>query len=214
MFISQVEIDSYNRKKLRELSHVGAVHNWVESAFPAELDKGYRTRKLWRIDSLRGKQFLLMVSPESPELKMLERYGVEGTARTKPYVSFLENLKTGQRVRFKVTLNPVVAVKEEKGRRGRVKPHVTVSQQKQFLLNRSLKNGFEISDDEFEVTERAFVPLKGKGKPTINLSKVTYEGILTIIDLDSFQRTLIEGFGKKKAYGFGLMTVIPVGNYG
>lgn len=211
--MSQVEIDSDNRKKVKDLSHVGAVHNWVESSFPTEFDQGFRTRKLWRIDSLKGKQYLLIVSPKPPELNALEKYGIEGTAQTKPYSSFLDTLKTGQRARFKVTLNPVVAVSEEKGMRGRIKPHVTVAQQKQFFMDRSSKNGFLINDGEFEVTEKAYVPLKRKGEPIINLSKVTYEGILTITDIDSFRTILREGFGKKKAYGFGLMTIIPVENY-
>ena len=45
-----------------------------------------------------------------------------------------------------------------------------------------------------------------------NLVKVVYEGILTVSDADLFKKLLTEGMGKKKAYGFGLMTVIPLGN--
>jgi CRISPR system Cascade subunit CasE len=43
----------------------------------------------------------------------------------------------------------------------------------------------------------------------IRLSKATYEGILRVTDKDLFYHTLTDGIGKKKAYGFGLMTVIP-----
>ena len=42
------------------------------------------------------------------------------------------------------------------------------------------------------------------------LSKVTYEGILKVTDKKVFYQSLTEGIGKKKAYGFGLMTVIPL----
>ncbi|NLQ94475.1 type I-E CRISPR-associated protein Cas6/Cse3/CasE, partial [Streptococcus mutans] len=31
-------------------------------------------------------------------------------------------------------------------------------------------------------------------------------------DVDRFRKVLTEGIGKKKAYGFGMMTVIPVGD--
>lgn len=210
MYISQVEIDTADRKKIRELSHLGVVHDWVESSFPEEFARNERLRKLWRIDRLKGKQYLLVVSPEAPDLNRLERYGVADTASTKPYTPFLEGLQAGQRARFKVTLNPVVAVKEEKGERGRVMPHVTVAQQKQYLLDRSQANGFEISDDEFDITERAFLPYKKGKQRAINLSKVTYEGILTVTDAEQFRNTLTTGFGKKKAYGFGLMTIIPL----
>lgn len=47
---------------------------------------------------------------------------------------------------------------------------------------------------------------------TPRLSKTTYEGNLTITNIDKFKALLVKGFGKKKAYGFGLMTVIPIGD--
>ena len=46
MYLSRVEIDVNNRIKIKDLSHIGAFHNWVESSFPEEFDIGVRTRKL------------------------------------------------------------------------------------------------------------------------------------------------------------------------
>lgn len=46
MYISRVEIDRYNRRKVRDLTHVGAYHAWVEESFPSELEQSIRTRKL------------------------------------------------------------------------------------------------------------------------------------------------------------------------
>lgn len=37
MYISRVALDSNDRKKLKDLTHLGAYHNWVESSFPEEL---------------------------------------------------------------------------------------------------------------------------------------------------------------------------------
>ena len=42
----------------------------------------------------------------------------------------------------------------------------------------------------------------------INLDQVTYEGKLKIADREKMIETLTTGIGKKKAYGFGLMTII------
>lgn len=210
MYITQVEINTSNRQIMKDLSHIGSIHKWVEESFSYEIRKNIRSRKLWRIDSLRNKQYLLIVSPEQPQLNSLERYGVEGTAQTKIYTHFLNTIENGLRARFRVTLNPVVAVKIEKGERGKLKPHVTVGQQKQFLLDRSNKNGFLLREDEFDIVERTYIPFKKEGQRAINLSKVTYEGILTIVDANLFKETLTRGLGKKKAYGFGLMTIIPI----
>mgnify|MGYP001066854323 FL=1 len=209
MYLSQVEIDIQNRQKICNLSHLGAFHHWVEQSFPDEIGQVSRTRKLWRIDKLAGRHYLLVVSPTKPDLTLLERYGVSGSARTKPYDPFLNALEEGMRARFRVTLNPVISVKEAAGERGRTKPHVTLEHQMKFLLDRDRKNGFSLNADDFTVVERSFEPLKKADEKTIQLSKVTYEGALTIIDKDQFIKTLTQGFGKKKAYGFGMMTVIP-----
>jgi CRISPR system Cascade subunit CasE len=44
----------------------------------------------------------------------------------------------------------------------------------------------------------------------IRLSKATYEGMLRVTNKEIFYHTLTDGIGRKKAYGFGLMTVIPM----
>lgn len=211
MYLSRVEIDRDDRRKMKDLSHVGAVHGWVESSFPEEFAKeAEKTRKLWRIDSLNGKSYLLIVSPAPPSVKVLEKYGVKGTAQIKDYSRYLDSLAENEKYRFKVTLNPVVSVMDEPGqKRGRLKPHITVDQQMQFLYDRSEKNGFLLEKDSCTITERGFVPFRKSGHKTPMLSRVTYEGVLQIIDKQLFIKTLTQGFGKKKAYGFGMMTVIP-----
>ena len=111
--------------------------------------------------------------------------------------------------RFRVVLNPVVAVFAGIGNRGRIVPHITVRHQMEYLKNRSEKQGFFLSDEEFEITERSFA-IWQKNKECIRLSKVAYEGTLLIKDIELFRKLLTEGMGKKKAYGFGMMTVIPL----
>ncbi len=209
MYLSRVEIDIHNRQKIRDLNHLGAFHNWVEQSFPKELDHALRTRKLWRVDKLNERYYLLIVSSSKPDLELLERYGVSGSAKTKSYDAFLNNLEEGMRARFRVTLNPVISVKNDTKARGRTMPHVTIEHQMQFLLDRDKKNGFVLNKDEVSIVERSYEPFKKVNEKTIRLSKVTYEGVLTITDKNQFIKTLTEGFGKKKAYGFGMMTVIP-----
>ena len=210
MYLSRVQIDTDNRQKMRNLTQLAAYHDWVERSFPQEIARGERTRKLWRIDHLNGKEYLLIVSNAEPDLVELCRYGVDGSAATKNYDLFLAKLKNGMKCRFRVVLNPVVAVSAGIGKRGRIVPHITVQHQMEYLKNRSEKQGFFLSDEEFEITERSFA-IWQKNKERIRLSKVAYEGTLLIKDIELFRKLLTEGMGKKKAYGFGMMTVIPLG---
>ena len=40
------------------------------------------------------------------------------------------------------------------------------------------------------------------------LLSVTYEGILKIVDEEKVRKMLIDGIGREKAYGVGLMTLV------
>lgn len=215
MYLSRVEIDFHKRQSMSDLTHVEAFHNWVEQSFPVEFDLKQRSRKLWRIDLLQKKQYLLIVSASKPDLHALELYGVSGTAETKNYDPFLESLQENMKMRFRVILNPVVCLSQRQisgNKRGRVVPHVTFDQQMKFLLSRAEKLGFGLKEDEFTIIDRGYVLFK-KAKKPIHLSKVAYQGLLTIHDVDLMRKTLTEGIGKKKAYGFGMMTVIPVAKF-
>ena len=209
MYLSRVEIDINNRRKIKDLTHIGAFHHWVESSFPNEIENGIRTRKLWRIDQLNGKEYLLIVSQTKPSIKHLESYGVEGTAQSKDYDVFLREIENGKRYRFRVVLNPVVAeMDKEGGSRGKTKP-LPNSKHMQFLYDRSEKNGFRLNKDEFFVVSQGYTSFKKASMKEVKLSKVVYEGRLTVIDKEILKESLSKGIGKKKAYGFGMMTLIP-----
>lgn len=210
MYISRVELDTDNRQKIRDLTHLGAFHSWVENSFPSEAGTGERSRKLWRIDPINGKKWLLIVSENEPDLVRLERYGVSGTAETKNYAAFLNNIHNGMHCRFRLVLNPAYSVSQGPGVRGRVYPEVTVSQQLEYLEKRSEKYGFGLINGKYRITERSYEILKKPKMRAVHLCKVTYEGELIVLSERIFRETLVKGMGKKKAYGFGMMTVIPV----
>ena len=210
MYLSRVEIDVLDRRKIRDLTHLGAYHNWVETSFPDEISQDIRSRKLWRIDKINDHLYLLVVSEGKPDLNALEKYGVPGSAETKCYESFLDSICRDHLYRFRVTLNPVRAVSQGEGKRGRVMPEITAEQQLHFLESRAERLGFELIPEEYQIVERSWEPFRKKGQRMIRLSKATYEGTLKVTDEKLFYDTLTSGIGKKKAYGFGMMTVIPL----
>ncbi len=209
MYLSRVEIDTGNRQKIQDLTHVGAYHSWVEDSFPEEKKSGERSRKLWRTDSVYGRVWLLLVSDKKPDLIKLEKYGVEGTAETKDYDAFLERLNKGMACRFKVALNPTHSVSQGEGFRGKVYPEITVEKQLAYLENRAEKYGFQLVDGQYQISDRRFEVMRKEHMKPIRLCKVTYEGRLIVSDAELLRATLVNGIGRKKAYGFGMMTLIP-----
>lgn len=207
MYLSRVEIDDNNRQKTKDLTHLGAYHNWVESSFPAEMAQQKRTRHLWRIDRLQGKRYLLLVSQEKPDLTKLQRYGVAGTAMTKDYQPFIDQITDGDLMRFRLVANPTYRTD------GKVYPHITIDQQKGWLKTRTDKAGFEIltdpaGNDNFEIVNHDWPVLYHKRR--VRLSRVAFEGLIRVTDAAKFRPVLTKGIGREKAYGMGMMTVIPI----
>lgn len=221
MYLSRVEIDVNNRAKTKDLTHLGAYHNWVEQSFPQEIAAGQRTRHLWRIDRLAGKKYLLVLSESAPDLEQLVTYGVAGTAMTKSYDRLLDSIHEGQILQFRLTANPTYSIIKPVQKQGRVVPHITVAQQRGWLEKRAEKAGFQIvkqesvhSDDQesalaFDIVNREWPMLHRKAGHGVRLSRVTFEGLLRVADVDEFKQTLTKGLGREKAFGMGLMTVIP-----
>lgn len=206
MYLSRVEIDTDNRQKIKDLSHLGAYHNWVERSFPAEIAEGERQRHLWRLDTLNGRNYLLLLSPEKPDLHEFERYGKPGTAISKDYEPFLSRLSEGQLLQFKLTANPVRRGGKSSSHPGSLIPCFAVDEQMKWLQGKAEKNGFELVGAEVVGHDR---PLLRK-KTHVALNRTVFEGRLKVSNLDQFKAMLTSGIGREKAFGMGLMTVILV----
>lgn len=216
MYLTRVEIDLTSRQRAKALTQLGAYHHLVEASFPWAENADPRPRHLWRLDEIGGRLFMLVLSEDRPDLTILGQYGDPKLAGTKDYEPFLNQLTQGARMRFRLTANPTRAVMHSGEARGRVYPHVTVAQQAQWLVDRTTKAGFEIvlqPDSEnlaFDVVSRDHPILRHRGNKAVRLSRVSFEGILKITDLERFKQTLTQGIGREKAYGMGLLTVVPL----
>ena len=214
MYISRVKLDLDNRKNLRDLSHLGCYHGWIEDSFPDERGKGNRSRKLWRIDSIHNEYYLLVLSEEKPEESILEKYAVKGSLEIKDYDPFIEKLREGMQAKFRIKLNTVksLADRSQGRRRGRLVP-VPLDELIPYFLSRAEKNGFHVDEGDLKIIARSKELFEKQDQEDtrikLDLVSTSYEGLLTITDLEKFKKALTQGIGKKKAYGFGLLTIIP-----
>lgn len=200
---------------MKDLTHLGCYHSWVEDSFSNSSSNENRPRKLWRIDNIYDKYYLLVLSEIKPDIEKLEKYGLESSAEVKDYNKFLDSLKEGMRAKFRIKLNTVRAYKDEKNptKRGRIMP-VPNDKLNEFLIDKAQRNGFEVKPYEFEISkiDKEYFMHTDKDetkKSRKDIVSATYEGMLTITDLEKFKNVLINGIGKKKAYGCGFLTIIP-----
>lgn len=198
-------LDTGNRATLQALSSPSMFHGAVENAFA-----GVRQRSLWRVDLLGGQHYLLILSAGKPDLShAIAQFAPIGAQwETKDYTPLLNRVRDGTRWRFHLCANPTYSV-AEKGRRGRVCAHSTTAHQREWLLRQSERHGFALDADAFDVTGSRWYQFgKGYGQNKINLLAVTYDGILTVTNAALLRDMLIQGIGREKAYGVGLMTLV------
>ena len=210
MYLTRMELDVSKRDTRKALHSPSMFHGAIESSFP-----GKRERRLWRVDELQGKYYLLLLSEQSPDLSLMaNQFGMEGseqTWQTKSYDALLDRIENGSAWQFRLTANPTKSIRSpETGKRGTVCAHITPEYQLKWLLDRCGTHGFSINPEEVAVIQSQWQRFyKGdQRKKSVSLLSVTFEGVLTVTDAVRFRQVLTEGIGRGKAFGLGLLTVI------
>ncbi|MDO4791381.1 MAG: type I-E CRISPR-associated protein Cas6/Cse3/CasE [Buchananella hordeovulneris] len=225
MFLSKLELDPRRRLARKFLGSPQVMHAVVAKAAGGS-GQGSPGRVLWRVDRTHSATSLYVLSPQKPEFSQLEEEAgaVGAVARTLDYRPFLDKLQNGQEWAFRLTANPARAVPQGPGTRGKVAGHVTVAQQREWLATRSQGNGFEllaipgvepdapdmaasVMHREKPVFRRA---REDGGRDIVTINRTVFEGALRISDVDALRAVLINGLGRSKAYGCGLLTLAKI----
>ena len=225
MFLTKIDLAPQRRLTRKYLGSPQAMHAVVMGATGGNIGDG-PGRVLWRVD--RGTTTALYIlSPLEPDCSQLvAEAGAAGTqARTLDYSPFLASLDAGQLWAFRLAANPSYSASRGPGVRGQRYGHVTVEQQRQWLVERAPRHGFELmpvdhvddegSDGAVMVVHRERPVFnrrrsEGEGRDRVTINRTVYEGVLRITDPESLRRALIAGIGRSKAYGCGLMTLARV----
>ncbi|MDO5299713.1 MAG: type I-E CRISPR-associated protein Cas6/Cse3/CasE [Clostridia bacterium] len=210
MYLTRMRLDLTNRRTMQAMTSPNLFHGAIESAFGGE-----RKRNLWRMDTLRGQAYLMILSRDIPELSAVcAQFSAPGERwETRDYAPLLDRIEAGGRWHFRLVANPTRCCVEEHDsemRRGTVRAHVTAQKQREWLMERAQKHGFSLKEGEYEVTHSQWHHFrKGTdGGRRVSLLAVAYEGSLTVTDEALFRLALTEGIGRGKAYGMGMLTIV------
>ncbi len=229
MYLSRVLLDSRRRETAKLMGSAQAMHAAVMTACAtASTDTVTRGRVLWRVDPRsRAEHDLYIASPTHPVLEQLAgKTGPvdEFEAQTADYDPFLSRLSVGQRWRFRLTANPVRSEKSSGAEhsRGRVRPHRTPAYQLKWFEERVSRYGVTLvpsGDGSSGVVVRSrstsrfsrrSVGADGAGRrDRVEITMATYDGLLEVRDVEQLRECLVNGIGRAKAYGCGLMTLAP-----
>ncbi|MDR3349341.1 MAG: type I-E CRISPR-associated protein Cas6/Cse3/CasE [Acidaminococcales bacterium] len=228
MYISRIELNCRRRETGYLLASPQRLHAALAGSFPADGADG-KKRMLWRIDKLGSALYIITQSQQKPDFThIVEKCGWPGAKQqwlTKEYGPFLERLQTGQAWQFRLRANPVRSLlRTEAGKgderakaRGQLSALADAEKQKKWLCEKGLRHGFYFltKKDEpqnIEVVQKEikefyrFDPAANERK-TVTINMVTFEGILLIAEREKFTAAMLNGIGRAKAYGCGLLTL-------
>ena len=198
MYLSLIELDPQSPETLKALRNPYKIHGAAEAAASGGRSS-YKEhgRVLWRLNGTS----LLMQTEDEP---WLEGFQKQFGARTfsKEY-SLPDGVKEGNRYVFRLTAST------EQSCGG--KRHVLTNpfEQMRWLEAKGVKHGFSLLPRSSKVMRAQEVTLYRKGKK-IPTAYTTFDGILTVTDAAKFKECLITGIGHRKAFGCGLLSLIPV----
>ncbi len=205
MYLTRLHLDPCSRKTILALNNFNFFHGAIERSRVGE-----KSRILWRIDSVNGQYYLLILSQERLETKRLEQqFGfLDEPAQAKEYDLIFTYLLPGSKWRFRLCANPTRSVSN--GSRGKITAHVSQFYELDWLKQKGLAHGFSIDEEVTQVTGSRWVNFKKKTKDEVSIKQVAFEGVLTVEDPDVFRQALCDGVGRGKAYGMGLLTIAPI----
>ena len=211
MYLSRIKLNTTLRETIKSLAAPNLIHGAIENCEKCEKDE--RTRKLWRIDTLGGEKYLLILSHSQLDFSdVANQFAGCNIYESKCYDNLLERVTTGSKWQFRLRANPTVQKCTKSDGRGKVLAHITTTHQEEWLLKQSQKYGFTLSEGEWLVTgSQWYIFRKNKAeKNKVRMLAVTYEGSLTVTDADLFRKALTEGIGREKAFGMGLLTIAGI----
>ncbi len=217
MYLTRFAINTARRGARKLLGSPQAMHAAVMAGFAAPPTGGQGPRVLWRVDhTATARTVLYIASPDQPDLThLVEQAGWPTTETwdTRAYDDFLKSLQDGQQWSFRLTANPTRDGRTRPGTDTRRYGHVTVEQQRQWLISRASRNGFRITETETGepdlIVHRRETLTFPRKESRVTLRVATYDGRLEVTDADLLRQALTRGIGHAKAYGCGLLTLAP-----
>lgn len=205
MYLSRVPLDVSKERTQMALMCPNKIHGAVEESLSRSDE-----RKLWRIDTLQGRLYLLILSTSKPDLRSIaDQFGYSHMwGESMEYEKLLSRIKNGSVWDFRLVANPTRRVYRDNPT-GKVVACDWERSQLRWLSRQSENKGFRVFPDTVRVSGQGWKIFSRRGSESkVHLFHATFEGRLIVERADVFKDALIDGIGRERAYGMGLLTVV------
>ena len=201
--LTMLKLNPASRAARRALHDPQVIHSTLMACFPKTDGKAPRRELgvLWRIEP-GDAPTLLLQSNACPDISKLPKG--YGDAQAKPLDDHIGSLENGKIVHYRVALNPLRKNRAGGVNRQRVVP---MAERPVWAAERVISAGLEpLSEPTLTGMPAHYIT---RGERTFPIYTVRVDGVARISDISRLTAALRVGIGHAKAWGCGLMTVLP-----
>lgn len=207
VYLTQLEI-SYEAAARLYIHDRYDWHQRVWECFPGR--DGKERDFLTRVDQIGNGFRVLIVSPVKPVRP--DWCPIDSWRGTKP---ISEDYFNHRRYRFCLCANPTKKVAGEKQgggfkKNGRRVPLRARTELVTWIRRKGEQAGFRVEEDSLRTLRRGTEYFTRKSRQGLH-NVVEFQGILEVVDHQRFREGFVKGIGSAKAFGFGLLMIIPAG---
>jgi CRISPR system Cascade subunit CasE len=210
LWLTRIIPDLRSRHARRDLASAVGMHHRVMQLFPDTTAEQARAALgvLFRVEDGPQGPHVLVQSRTRPDSNALP--SGYGTTATKPLTSLLEALRAGRPVRYRIAASAVRKPGKTTRSLYNLKPVIPLSgaAADDWWLRQAHQSGLTISTVHSTPLDAARGE-RSQDKHRICHARTRFDGTATINDPALLQRRLMEGIGRGKAYGCGLLTLAP-----
>jgi len=218
LWLTKIELNPRNPQLARTLNDPVALHRTTMRLFDDDLGAAPRQRAgvLFRLEEDRDNARLLVQSRQRPQPEKLADRWATGI-QVKPIEGILEHLTVDRTVHYRLVGSPVRRISKrtpsptEDRRPGQVIP-LSGDDAIQWWHRKASDAGLRVLTVEGQSqSTRSGVRRAADGKKDrVAATQHRFEGQAVIVDPDALRTALVEGIGRGKSYGCGLLSLAPV----
>jgi CRISPR system Cascade subunit CasE len=208
-YLSLLHLDADDPQVRVDMRDVSELHRSIMSAF-ADMGGSGRARAdlgiLYRQASEDDELTLMVQSQVRPRWDDLPRGYVSRPAEIRPLEPLLDRLIPGSVWQFRLTANATVA--RQGARHGLTRERDLIT----WLLERHKQLGARLDTNGTPTfSARDLGDVRGRRGPNrITVRQASFDGVLQAADAAALKRALLDGVGRARAYGCGLLSLAPV----
>ena len=212
LWLARMRLDLRDRHVRNDLADVVRLHQRVMSLFPDGLGERARQKAgvLFRLDELPGNVVTLLVQSRlepNPD-KLPPGYKNFQTRKLTP---LLDALSPGMTVFYRLVGNPVKRLLKDQGHhRARQIVALSGAAADEWWRRRAEAAGLApISARSVRLDTRLGTKTKDEKSHTVRHAATRFDGVAIVKDVDAAREAVINGIGKGKSYGCGLLSLAP-----